>query len=202
MLKSISMTRTNPEAGMSLIELMFAGFVLTVGMLGSLVMITTAISTNQRNKTDTVGTALGQMVIEQMATLPTRDLTIDHITLKDCATPVVSHNVSVVAPAQSVTAGNGATLITSPSGSASLGRIDFTQAVSALHTAGTPPLDYQMDYYTCGGITYDVRWNIRTFPYPPNTDNKIIVVGVRQKGSGSGALFFAPPVTLRTVVGP
>src|SRR5213082_3008387 len=119
MLKSIytstSMTRTSAgrdnEAGMSLIELMFAGFVLTVGMLGSLIMITIAISTNQRNKTDTVGTALGQMVIEQIATLPTRDLSIDHITLKDCAVPAVAHNITVTAAAQSVTAGNGATLI-------------------------------------------------------------------------------------------
>jgi len=201
-LKTRIKTMRGNEAGMSLIELMFAGFVLTVGMLGSLIMITIAISTNQRNKTDTVGTALGQMVIEQIATLPTRDLSIDHITLKDCATPVGTHNVTVLAPAQSVTAGNGATLITSPSSSPNLGRIDFTQAVSALHVSGPPVQDYQMDYYTCGGITYDVRWNIRTFPYPTNTDNKLVVVGVRQKGSGNTALFFAPPVNLRTVVGP
>jgi Tfp pilus assembly protein PilV len=189
---------------MSLIELMFAGFVLTVGMLGSLIMITIAISTNQRNKTDTVGTGLGQMVIEQIATLPTTDLTIDHITLTDCASPAVAHNVTVAAPPSTATtsvktAGNGATLITSPSTSANLGRIDFTQAVSGLHSAG---VDYQMDYFTCGGITYDVRWNIRTFPFPVNTDNKLVVVGVRQKGSGNTALFFAPPVNLRTVVGP
>jgi hypothetical protein len=171
-------------------------------MLGSLVMITIAISTNQRNKTDTVGTGLGQMVIEQIATLPTTDQSIDHITLTDCAVPAVAHNITVTAPLQTVTAGNGATLITSPSSNPNLGRVDFTQAVSALHTTGPPVQDYQMDYHTCGGITYDVRWNIRTFPYPPNTDNKLVVVGVRQKGSGNNALFFAPPVYLRTVVGP
>lgn len=185
--------RPRSEAGMSLIELLFAGFVLTIGMLGSLIMITIAISTNQRNKTDTVGTALGQLVIEQIATLPTTDLTVTSITLKDCAVPVVSHTVSVVAAAQSNTAGAGAPLITSPSTNPNLGRIDFTQAAVS---------GYQMDYYTCGGITYDVRWNVRTFPYPTNTDNKMVVVGVRQKGSGNAALFFAPPVNLRTVVGP
>ena len=194
------------QAGMSLLELLFAGFILTIGMLGSLIMITTAIATNQRNKTDTVGTALGQTVIEEIATLPTSDLSIGNLTLKDCAGN--SHNITVKAPLNTDTAavqaaGYGATLITSPSSDPSLGRINFTQSVSALHTAGTPPTDYQMDYYTCGAITFDVRWNIRKMPYPPGTDNKIVVVGVRQKGSGSGgALFFAPPVNLRTVVGP
>lgn len=197
--------RPSREAGMSLIELLFAGFILTIGMLGSLVMITTAISTNQRNKTDTVGTALGQMVIEQIATLPTTDLTVTNISLKDCAAN--SHNVTVAAPpagstAAVLAAGAGAPMITSPSTDPNLGRIDFTQSSTGLHTAGTPPVDYQMDYYTCGGITYDVRWNIRTFPFPINTDNKLVVVGVRQKGSGGPALFFAPPVSLRTVVGP
>jgi hypothetical protein len=193
---TLNTTKTSKrrEAGMSLIELLFAGFVLTIGMLGSLIMITIAISTNQRNKTDTVGTAVGQMLIEQIATLPTTDLTITNITLNDCASPATAHTVSVVAAPAATTAGAGAPLIASPSTDPNLGRIDFTQAAVT---------GYQMDYYTCGGITYDVRWNIRTFPYPTNTDNKIVVVGVRQKGSGTGpALFFAPPVSLRTVVGP
>src|SRR5438105_2466686 len=94
-LKPTKMARPS-EAGMSLIELLFAGFILTIGMLGSLVMITTAIATNQRNKTDTVGTALGQTVIEEIATLPTSDLSIGNLALKDCAGTV--HNITVKAP--------------------------------------------------------------------------------------------------------
>ena len=184
--RSMKTGRRKNETGMTLIELLFAGFVLTVGMMGSLIMITIAIATNQRNKTDTVGTALGQTVIEQIATLPTSDLTISNFALKDCAVPVVSHTIQVST--------GGAPLIPSPASDPNLGRLDFTAA---------PVTNYQMEYYTCGGITYDVRWNIRKFPFPAGTDNKIVVVGVRQKGSGgSAALFFAPPVNLRTVVGP
>ena len=46
------------EAGMSLIELMIAMIVLVVGMMGIMVMISTAITTNARNKMDTTATAL------------------------------------------------------------------------------------------------------------------------------------------------
>src|SRR6202521_6188577 len=57
------------ESGMSLLELMIAMTVLTVGMLGSMVMILTAMESNSRNKTDNLATILDQEVMEKFATL-------------------------------------------------------------------------------------------------------------------------------------
>jgi Tfp pilus assembly protein PilV len=54
---------------MSLLELMIAMTVLTVGMLGSMVMILTAMESNSRNKTDNLATILDQEVMEKFATL-------------------------------------------------------------------------------------------------------------------------------------
>ena len=52
---------------MSLIELMVAMVVLVVGMLALMLLVTTSISGNNRNKLDTTGTMLAQTVIDGIA---------------------------------------------------------------------------------------------------------------------------------------
>ena len=61
----IAKRKAGRQSGMSLIELMFAGFILVVGFMGSLILIFIAIATNTRNKVDTTGTMIAQMVIEE-----------------------------------------------------------------------------------------------------------------------------------------
>ena len=62
--------RKGREGGMGLIELMIALTVLVVGMLSLMTLITTAIRTNNRNRIDTGGTLIAQMVMERIAAQP------------------------------------------------------------------------------------------------------------------------------------
>src|SRR6266478_3860373 len=57
------------ERGMSLLELVIAMAVLTIGMMGSMVMILTGMQSNSRNKTDNTATVLDQEILEMFATL-------------------------------------------------------------------------------------------------------------------------------------
>jgi type II secretory pathway pseudopilin PulG len=184
----------NKQSGMSLIELMLACFVLVVGMLGSLAMITMAIATNGRNKFDTTGTMLAQMVIEQINTLPTNTNTAA-ITLNDCVTaahPVATaHVVSVVGG--NVGAPTGAALV--PDNDANSyrrpGDIDFLEA--------NPPAGYSMRWHSCGDLDFDVRWNVTQI----TERSRLITVSARQIAfSRNNANLYASPVTLRTISGP
>ena len=56
--------RRHASSGMGLIELMIAMTVLTVGMLGSMVMIITGMESNTRNKRDNSATILDQELLE------------------------------------------------------------------------------------------------------------------------------------------
>lgn len=170
---------------MSLLELMFAGFIMVVGMLGSLILIATAIASNTRNRIDTTGTAVSQLVIEQVNALSARSATA--ITITDCAG--TSHTVNV--------ATGGANQIANTNAAWNLaGAIDYTQAVADV------PAGYKMQYVTCGGTTYDVRWRITGM----SSYTRMITVSSRQLGitgqQSQNILLFAPPVTLRTVSGP
>src|SRR5258706_15089115 len=69
----IAKRKAGRQSGMSLIELMFAGFILVVGFMGSLILIFIAIATNTRNKVDTTGTMIAQMVIEEVNVMSTNN---------------------------------------------------------------------------------------------------------------------------------
>jgi type IV pilus assembly protein PilV len=183
--KRIGRTR---QSGMSLIELMIAMTVLVVGMLALMTLVTTAISSNNRNKLDTTGTMLAQTVLEGIAAHPAS--TGASFTMADC-NPAGS-TTWTIATAGAASPGAGANV------SASTGNIDFTQAYSAV-TA-----NYAMKYVTCGvrgaQSTYDVRWNVRTL----TAFTKLITVSARQLGVstiGANLPFFSPPITLRTIAG-
>ena len=179
----------NRQAGMSLIELMIAMTVLVVGMLALITLVTTAISSNNRNKLDTTGTMLAQTVLEGIAAQPaTAGATFN---LWDC-NPAGSTKFTI-ATAGAASPGAGANVI------ASTGNIDFNTQSYAAVTA-----NYKMLYVTCGvsgaQATYDVRWNVRTL----TTFTKLVTVSALQLGvstTGANLPFFSPPITLRTIAG-
>lgn len=198
-MKKRFLRKRSGQKGMTLIELMIATLVLTVGMLGSLAMIFMAIATNSRNKFDTTGTMVAQMVIEQINTLPTNSsqggVAVTAITLTDCQTTshtAVAHTISVDG-GQVNSSPQGAALV--PNSDTDLSRkpgdIDFSQT--------NPPAGYSMKWHTCGDIEYDVRWNIAQI----SERSKLVTVAARQQiFSMNNVKMYAPPVTLRTISGP
>src|ERR1043166_8725741 len=88
------------QAGMGLIELMIAMFVLAVGLIGVLGMILAAMASNNRNQSDTGATFVAQFVIEQIGAAGAAS----SLTLTDC-----SGNVQTLTLTPSTT-GAGATL--------------------------------------------------------------------------------------------
>ena len=184
--KRIGRTR---QSGMSMIELMIAMMVLVVGMLALMTLVTTAISSNNRNKLDTTGTMLAQTVLEGIAAQPATSGV--PFTMKDC-NPAGATSWTI-ASAGAASPGAGADVV------ASTGNIDFNLQSYAAVTA-----NYKMKYVTCGvsgaQATYDVRWNVETL----TTYTKLITVSARQLGvstSGANLPFFSPPITLRTIAG-
>ncbi len=175
---------------MSLIELMIALVVLVVGMLAAMTLVTVSVATNNRNKLDTTGTMLAQTVLEAIASQPASVSTA--ITINDCNP--AGATAWTIATAGAAYPGAGANVNWS-----STGDIDFTQSYSSLTTAFP---NNAMKYVACGvsgqQSTYDVRWNVLTL----TSYTKLITVSARQIGAQGGkALFFSPPITLRTISG-
>lgn len=170
------------EAGLSLIELMFACFILAVGMAGSLAMIVMAISGNNRNKVDSTATMLAQSVIEQMNVRPANSNSL--IPMTDCAGNALSIDTTGAA-----NPGAGAALITSATDPL-YGRIDWL--------AASPGAGYSFNYVACDQQQYEVRWNVITV----SNNTKLITVSARRSGASRNAQLFAIPAQLRTIAGP
>jgi Tfp pilus assembly protein PilV len=192
---------------MSLLELMIAMTVLTVGMLGSMALILTAMESNSRNKTDNYATILDQEIMEKFATLNNYPKA-GSATIYDCALTGGNADSHLVSLGQGTYAsgGNGAALYTSstvPAGY-NVGDIDWSQATPTLATSTTA--GYAMLYRTCSGDNYEVRWNIMdaNSSVPTGTVSRIslLTVSAREtaaQGSPLGMLY-APPTTLRTLI--
>jgi prepilin-type N-terminal cleavage/methylation domain-containing protein len=177
------------ERGMSLIELMIAMVVLTVGLGGIMVLLVGAIASNNRNSRDTTATLLAQMVVEQISAQHVySDATIN---VTDCA----GTNWTIATNPGAVGTGSGATL-------KSNGAIDFTQSYSSITS------HYAMRYVDCsasGGIqtTYEVRWNVMSVS--TNLTSRMITAAARPVASNVnqlGGLFFALPANLRGIGAP
>jgi prepilin-type N-terminal cleavage/methylation domain-containing protein len=174
--------KINSNKGFSLIEMILAMFVLTVGVLGGMVMILMGMTRDNSNRVDTTATNAAQAVLEQISgTPPNTDPTI---TITDCVP--TSLNISTTGAASP---GQGAPLT---------GSGDINWALGAVN-------GYHMDYTVCGTnglkVVYDVRWNITTVG-PPGSTGKLITVSARQPTLyKTRGLSFIPPVTLRTIVG-
>jgi len=170
--------------GFSLVEILLAMVILSVGLRAIIGMIVSASLTANSTKVDTTATMLADTVLEQLSA---HDVTnAGNFTIKDClgVDNTVAH-VSGAAPA-----GNG-----SPLNAAN--DIDFTAGKVA---------NYQMDFVTCGAAgvrnTFDVRWNVMdmnaAMPLLAGNYSKLITVSARQN---TRVGIYSAPVTLRTVEG-
>jgi Tfp pilus assembly protein PilV len=164
--------RRNPEAGMTMLEVLIAGVVMTIGFMGLIGLVVTAIASNNRNKLDSTGTMLTQAVIEQVNSTI---VGIGTATLSDCAGN--TWNIATAVGGANLTGAN----------------IDFTQS--------SVPSNYSMNFVVCNvgqNSQYDVRWNIQQI----SSETYLVTVGARLLKSGAGGnKYFALPVTLRTYVG-
>lgn len=179
----IGQTRTqNQEAGFTLLEVMIAGLVLTVGLLAVAVLFGTAVGNNGRSRVDSTATMLSSAVIEQITAVLARG---GPASVTDCGTPATTWTIN--------TGVGGAAL----SGSG----IDFTET--------SPPMGYQMNFVMCNGggvagtqVVYDVRWNIQQMSTNPPSSSYLVTVAARPQGNANNRFTFALPVTFRTFVGP
>lgn len=165
------------ESGVTMIELLIAGMVMVVGFLGMMILITTAIATNNRNKMDTNATLMAQMIFEEVRS---NIATGSSPTLSDCG----GNTWTVGVGSNTIGASLGAPL--------SGGAVDFSQSKVT---------NYSMDYKVCtangGQATYDVRWNVKTL----TGGMSLVTVGAKAKGASSDLKYFALPVTLRGIAG-
>jgi len=183
-------TGRRQEAGMSLLELMIAMFVLAIGLGGLSGLFLLASQTNTKNSKATSSTMLAQQVLEQISAQHPNSLQL--ITLTDCAGNSWSINTAGgVGPI-----GAGAQLVTSDS-SPYYGGLDPSQDYATI------PAGYALKYTDCaiGGrqTVYDVRWNIVNL----NQYTRLITVSARQTSSSNqlGGRVFALPATLRGIGG-
>jgi Tfp pilus assembly protein PilV len=202
--RRVARIRRSAASGMGLIELMIAMTVLTVGMLGSMVMIVTAMESNSRNKRDNAATILDQELLETFATLNNYPKT-GSVNIYDCALSTSNANLHLANLAQGAyPTGAGATLITTGSGGTAAGDIDWTQATPTLATSTVT--GYAMMYQTCSGDIYEVRWNIMdaNTSTPGGTASRVSVLTVSSRLTtninGTNGMLFALPTTLRTII--
>jgi len=183
----------NQQHGFSLIELLVAMFVLTVGMLGGAAVITVAIASNANSKFDTGAVSLAQSTMDRIIVISANASGAQlNTNMTDCN--------GTVHPVQTAAGGAPTTTISGIANGTQA--IDFTQAAVP---------GYRMLYVLCGaggagytGIpqTYDVRWNVG--PGPTQTTQLILVAAKNVTESGNGLTetkYFSVPITLRALRG-
>ncbi len=195
--------RWRSQRGVSLIELMFSVVILAIGMLGSIVMILVAMQSNTRSKTDTTGVVLNQEILEKFATLKKFPKPGGFVNIYDCSTTGANQFQASIASGAGP-AGAGATLYTSGNAPSAdkASDIDWTQAAPTFATSTTP--GYAINYTTCSGDTYQVRWNILNI----DTRLSMLTVSTREVSAMSAdngaainrAVLYAQPYTLHALV--
>jgi prepilin-type N-terminal cleavage/methylation domain-containing protein len=198
-------SRRHIARGMGLIELMIAMTVLTVGVLGSMIMIVTGMESNTRNQRDNAATILDQELLEEFATLKNYPQT-GTVTIYDCNLVTSNANQHLASIVQDTYAnhGAGATLVLTGSASQNVGDIDWTVAAPTFATSTTS--GYAMQYRTCGGEIYEVRWNVMdaNSSIPSGTVSRLSLLTVSSRitanANGKNGMMFSPPTTLRTVI--
>ncbi|GEM_PF-2450025 len=191
--------RLTGERGMTLLELLIAMAVLAIGMTGAMGMVLAGIQSDARNKNDTAAVVLDQEILEQFAAYQNYPQVGQALTIADCSTGAArTHQAAVGAGA--APAGSGATLYTAGTAPfpANVGDIDWTAAAPVLATAGT--VGYAMDYQTCNGDIYEVRWNVMLVDAQSNTAQ--LTVSARQLSAGGSRIpmLFSIPTTIRTII--
>jgi prepilin-type N-terminal cleavage/methylation domain-containing protein len=198
------------QRGFTLMELMAAIAVLAIGLLGTMALMLTGMQTNSASRTDTTATVLDQEIIEFYSTLKNYPLP-GTVNIYDCALNGTNFHQANLGKA--VNPGNGATLYTAASAptTAQVSDVDWTQPVTTLATTVVP--GYAMEYQTCSGDIYEVRWNVMDLtPAAPPAGSSghltMLTVSARQKsavvataaGASNRAVLFAVPVTLRSML--
>lgn len=198
----ISSERKVLQGGMTLLELMIAMTVLAVGMLGATGMILAGVQSNTRNKNDTAAVVLDQQILEQFATLNNYPKT-GTVTITDCALSAGNVNSHLASLTATASPGSGATLYTAATAplASQVGDIDWTQAAPALATSATA--GYAMQYRTCNGDLFEVRWNVMLVMVNATASNiSLLTVSSRQVSAANAraAILFSNPTTLRTMI--
>lgn len=183
----MKLTRTSAraqQAGFSLIELLIALSMLTIGLAGIAIIVTSAIVTDYRNRNDTTATMLAQRVLARIAAAGVNGTSP---TITDCASTTVTI----------ATTAGGANLASSASSPGLIADIDWTnQAYSAV------PANYKMQYQTCSGQQYEIRWNINAINgYANQVSVGARAVQAATANASVAQLQYGTPVTLRTIVG-
>jgi len=200
------------EPGLTLIELLIALTVMTIGMAGILPVIVGALAGNSRNKQDTTSVMLAQMVADRIRGASAGAT----FTIQDClpaaALGPIDHFINTrsgPSPAAGQFATGQANVYPLTAAAPLPGTIDYTQAFAAI------PAGYRMRFSTCAvapfaganiagrNAFYDVRWNITQL----DNATRLITVAARPEGAGiQGSLNFVPqfaiPVNLRVIVSP
>jgi type II secretory pathway pseudopilin PulG len=190
--KRKTVLKRKPEGGATLIELMIAMLVLAIGLGALTTLFVVSMATNNRNSKDTTATLLAQKVVEELSA-QNANSTVG-VNLTDC----VGNAWQIPATQGVAFPGQGAALMNN-AGSPFYGGIDFSQGI------GNVPVGFAMQYVDCDPngqqTTYDVRWNVM-IPVAGST-TRLITASARRLGtlSTGGGLYFALPVTLRTVGG-
>jgi Tfp pilus assembly protein PilV len=186
-------TARRSQSGITIIETMFAAFILVVGSLSLVGLIVRSIALNNRNKLDSTQMMLATSIAEQ---INSTIIGSGKSNLVDCAG--TNHTIDTNPDA---TADHGASL----SGE----EIDFTENIAADATKN----EFHMDYLLRTPCTssgklqglFDVRWNVKKIEKPPpdggETRTFLLTIGARLKGHGEGNLFFAKPATVRVMSG-
>jgi type II secretory pathway pseudopilin PulG len=180
-----------PEGGATLIELMIAMLVLAIGLGALTTLFVVSMATNNRNSKDTTATLLAQKVVEELSAQNVNSTVV--VNLTDC----VGNAWQIPATQGTAFPGQGAALMNNV-GSPFYGGIDFSQGI------GNVPAGFAMQYVDCDPngqqTTYDVRWNVISVTA---NSTRLITASARRLGtlSTGGGLYFALPVTLRTVGG-
>ena len=179
--------RRSSQAGFTMMEVMLAGTILTIGSLGMLGLVVGSIATNNRNKIDSTQTMLSEAIVEH---LNSTVLGSGSSTLADCAGQPFT--IAGVTGGANLNAGGSA--------------IDFTENIAADSTKTT----YHMDYYVntpcnvMGSLQaiYDVRWNVQLVGGSTSpTNTYLLTVSTRLKNRVGENMYFSPPVTLRAMSG-
>jgi len=191
--------RQTGERGMTLLELLVAMAVLAIGMTGAMGMVLAGIQSDARNKNDTAAVVLDQEILEQFAAYQNYPQAGQALTISDCSTGAGrTHQTAVGGGA--APAGSGATLYTAGTAPfpANVGDIDWTAAAPVFATAGT--IGYAMNYQTCNGDIYEVRWNVMLVD--PQSNTAQLTVSSRQRSAGASRIpmLFSLPTTIRTVI--
>jgi len=193
--------KTRGERGLTLVELLMALTVLTIGLAGLLPVFLGSLKTNARNKQDTGAVMVAQMVMEQIAASYATSPPAPTFLLQDCnGTNWPVSTAGDVPPTTPPGTSFGAWV--APNGPATAlpaGMINWADPY--LNVAPT----YKMLYVNCAlvppgappspgrAVTYEVRWNITQ----ASDVSRLVTVGARPT-SAAGA---APPVNLRMIIG-